>query len=145
MANFIHGNWKKYGNFYCRWSAMMSRCYNKKNKSYNNYGKKGIVVSKDWHDFNNFLKDMYPNFIDGMNIDRINNNKGYSKENCRWATVKENQNNRRNNKYYTFNNLTMSILEWSKYLGIKRSTLAQRIYVYGWSIEKSFNKGVNFG
>ena len=79
------------------WLGIKSRCYNKKNHAYKNYGGRGIFMSDEWkNSFDVFFEDMgfKP---DGLAIDRIDNSKGYSKENCRWVTYKQNANNTRKN------------------------------------------------
>lgn len=76
---------------------MKSRCENPKATAYERYGGAGIKVCRRWQKFENFLEDMGER-PDGKTLDRINNLKGYSKENCRWATIKEQQNNRKNVK-----------------------------------------------
>ena len=68
------------------WSKMIDRCINKNNKRYKDYGGRGISVCEEWHDINNFLADMYPTFIEGLSIDRINTHGNYEPSNCRWAT-----------------------------------------------------------
>ena len=67
----------------------------------------------------------------GLSIDRINNDLGYSKENCKWATSKEQNNNKRNNHRYEFNGKNLTLTEWSEETGIKRITLFKRINYYG--------------
>jgi hypothetical protein len=71
---------------------------NPKNSKYPIYGGRGIKVTKKWIDFEGFYKDMGPTYKKGLSIDRIDTNGDYRLKNCRWATQKEQQNNRRNNK-----------------------------------------------
>lgn len=71
---------------YDTWIGIIKRCTNKKNQAYKNYGGRGITVCDRWLDIKNFIEDMYPSYIKGLEIDRINNDIGYFKENCRWTT-----------------------------------------------------------
>jgi hypothetical protein len=86
---------KKYrGPEYNTWSSMIQRCNNKRNNNYENYGGRGITVCEDWLIFKNFYKDMGERGL-GLTLDRIDNDKGYYKENCRWASKSEQQSNRK--------------------------------------------------
>ena len=71
---------------YDTWTAMMSRCYSLKSKDYNRYGARGITVCNEWHNVENFINDMYPSYVEGLTLDREDNDKGYSAFNCRWTT-----------------------------------------------------------
>ena len=70
---------------YSIWQQMIQRCYNEVHKDFINYGSRGIKVCIEWHNIENFIKDMYPSYKEGLSIDRANNDMGYSKDNCRWA------------------------------------------------------------
>lgn len=82
------------------WTSIIYRCTNPKNSQYKNYGKRGINVCDRWKDFNKFCEDVYEGSKAGLHLDRIDNDKGYSKDNCRWTTPKTNHRNKRNNTYY---------------------------------------------
>lgn len=87
-----------YSKIYRTWVAMLSRCRNSNDPNYVNYGGRGITVCESWHRFENFYEDMGDLPFYEAQIDRIDNDKGYSKENCRWLSAKENSRNRRSTK-----------------------------------------------
>lgn len=128
---------------YSSWKAMKARCLNPKSKSYHNYGNRGIMICERWlNSFENFLADMGEK-SEGLTLERINNDKGYYKENCKWATRKEQANNRRlaNKKYIIidFNGCKLTISQWAKKLNIKRATLKNRLHL-GWPIERALTE-----
>jgi len=133
--NTIHGNATRShkSRTYETWRGMIARCEDPLNKRYNNYHSKGITVCEEWHNFNVFLESMGER-PEGLTLDRKDNSKGYYKDNCRWATVYEQANNRSNNNLQTYNGITMTMMQWSKYLAIDRSTIARRMKD-GWSFE----------
>ena len=114
------------------WGAMIQRCTNSKNKDFGRYGGRGITVCERWHIFSNFLEDMgEPS--SGMSLDRIDNDKGYSKDNCRWATRYEQAQNSRSNRVFTLQGESMCLAEWARRFGINYYTLISRID-RGWYI-----------
>lgn len=123
--------------FYNTWCHMRARCDNPKSKDYPTWGGRGISYVSSWNKFENFLSDMYDTWEPGLTLDRIDNNKDYSPDNCRWATRTEQNNNRRDNHLFTYDGLSMTLVGWSKKLNIKRSTLAQRYYGLKWNTEKT--------
>lgn len=96
------------------WRAMKSRCYNKNFDEYSRYGKRGITVCDEWKDdFQAFYEWAISNgYESNLTIDRIDNNGNYCPQNCRWVTMKEQQNNRSNNHYVEINGVTKTITEW---------------------------------
>lgn len=110
------------------WRAMVQRTTNPRSKDWADYGGRGISICETWLKFENFLSDMgRPDR--GMELDRECNNLGYSKENCRWITHKENCRNRRNTIRVVFQDKEMSLIEASELSGINILTLRSRIKV----------------
>src|SRR5260221_13539157 len=95
------------------WLRMRERCRNPKHVSYLRYGGIGVTICKRWDSFENFAADMGPKPV-GTSIDRYPNNKGnYELGNCRWATLIEQNNNRRNNKLITYQGKTQTVAQWA--------------------------------
>lgn len=127
---------------YRAWNSMKSRCYNKSHTSYRNYGGRGIQVCERWrYDFPTFLNDM-GNRPSKHTLDRIDNDGNYTPGNCRWATYKEQLNNKRGNRLLTLDGKTQTVSQWSTETGIKYWTLSQRVGRYGWSDEDALTKPV---
>lgn len=115
--------------WYNSYRCMKSRCYRTKDHSYKYYGGRGIKVCKEWLNIENFEKWVSENpYFDGATLDRIDSNKDYSPDNCRWATMCEQDNNRRNTIIVTWNGETHSLSEWANITGINRSTLGNRYW-----------------
>lgn len=127
---------------YESWHAMLQRCINPKNHSYHDYGGSGIKVCDRWLVFQSFLEDMGDRPSTLHTIDRIKNNYGYKKENCRWATYRQQQRNKKNNRKETYKGITRLVIEWAEKYKIPYGRLWKRLYVSGWSIERSLTESV---
>ena len=135
-----HTTRTKVSQTYKSWETMIQRCHNKNNPKYHLYGGRGILVCQQWRQFINFLDDM-GEAPRGHQIDRIDNDKGYCKSNCRWRTSKQQGRNRRDNRLITFQGKTQCLSEWADETGINRETISSRIR-RGISIEKSLTTAV---
>lgn len=123
------------------WRSMKERCLNPNNKNYKTYGLIGITVCDEWkNSYESFLSDMGRKPFKNASIERIDNKKGYSKSNCKWASQKEQQNNKSTNRKLTHNNITESIEYWSNATGLKYGTIVMRLH-RGWTIEKTLTNG----
>lgn len=138
---FRHGHAHKHNKTYHAWRGMKKRCLLESNENYKNYGGRGIKVCRRWIDsFESFLADM-GEAPDGMSIDRIDNDGDYEPGNCRWATTKEQANNRRTNVWLSHDGKTLTVKQWSERIGIKTTTLERRIQ-HGWSAQKAIETPV---
>lgn len=116
---------------------MKTRCNNVKHRAYPRYGGRGITYDTAWEKFENFYRDMGPKPHPKMELERIDNEKNYCKENCRWATKKEQTRNRggaRATRMYTYDGKTMCIADWAKEIGITPQSLQKRLNK-GWPLE----------
>lgn len=110
------------------WISMRQRCSNPKNRSYKNYGGRGIYVSESWNaSFQQFYTDIGPRPSAAHEIDRTDNDGPYSKENCRWVTARENLLNRRNNRHVVIDGVTVCISEAARILGVSHGSVVNRI------------------
>lgn len=109
------------------WYNMMQRCLNPEHKSYKDYGARGISVSVSWREFEAFYADMGER-PRGKTLDRVDNDKDYSSENCRWATALEQGQNKRNNRLVTRDDRTQTVAAWCRELGLNPQTVKSRIH-----------------
>ena len=124
---------------YQTWSHLMNRCNpDSVCKDSAKYGKLGILVCDRWLVYENFLEDMGEK-PPGMSLDRLDNALGYSKDNCRWATAKQQAQNRTNNVNITYNGETLCISEWARRLGCTDWALRARIN-NGWDVHRAFTQ-----
>lgn len=113
------------------YTSMISRCEREAHPDYANYGGRGISVCDRWKEsFWNFSADMGKR-PDGHLIERINNDKGYSPDNCRWSSRTEQNNNKRTNRLVTHDGETLTVAQWARRLGISHSSLTWRLNRYG--------------
>jgi len=117
---------------YYRWYNMINRCTKPEIESYKNYGGRGIKVCSRWRSFEKFHSDMGDPPTSDHTLERIDNDKDYFPENCRWATRKEQARNRRTNRTITLGSQTKCLSDWSEDLGVSLSTIEKRIN-RGWS------------
>lgn len=136
-AQYVHGHELdgKKSPTLSTYHSMLQRCKNPSSNSFKNYGAKGVTICDRWLDFNNFLVDMGERPKD-TTIDRINNSKGYSPDNCRWATKKEQAINRKSTLLYTMQGETKCLKDWAREYGIRYLVVFKRIK-RGWSLQDS--------
>lgn len=125
------------------WEAMHTRCYNKNYHGYVDYGGRGIKICEAWlrstkdknGGLHRFLQDMGPRPSPKHSIDRIDNDKEYCPENCRWATRAEQNRNKRNTRRITYKGKTLCLMDWSKVTGLTIGTIYDR-FIRGWSAKR---------
>lgn len=123
-------------NTYSSWSSAKRRCHNPTDAAFKNYGGRGIEMCEEWRNsFEAFYRDMGscpPKYT----IERIDNNLGYFKENCRWATRADQNSNNRKNRYFTINGETALIAEWTRRKGFSYGAIYSRLR-RGWTPEQA--------
>ena len=120
---------------YISWQSMITRCYNPKSVTYKRYGGRGITVCERWlNSFENFFEDMGIRPHIEYTLDRINNEFGYSPDNCKWSSKREQSLNRGNNTIIEFKGVKKNLSVWAKELGINCGTISSRLKS-GWSVQ----------
>lgn len=132
-ARYVHGETKT--RLHKIWESMIARCEYEKHPHYAGYGGRGITVCDEWHRYIEFRDwAITHGYNDDLTIDRIKNEKGYDASNCRWVTMREQQNNKRSNHIVYLGEIGHTISEWSEILGIGKTTIRMRLES-GWSDE----------
>jgi len=119
------------------WANMKDRCQNPNNEHYEDYGGRGIKVCERWESFEDFWEDTKKTYSDDLSIDRINNDGNYEKDNCRWATVIEQNNNRRICKIFTYHGVTDTIPNLCRTFNKNYENVRKRINRHGWGISRA--------
>lgn len=131
--NYKHG-FAKLGaveNLHCRWRHMLERC-----KSHPSYAGRGLTVCSEWKEYLPFREwSLNSGYALHLTLDRIDNDKGYSPEKCRWTTAKIQARNRRTSKLITVRGETKTTAEWSEQTGVSQALIFGRINRLGWSEE----------
>lgn len=130
---------------YAVWNNMKRRCYKEKTESYKRYGARGIIVCDEWRNsFESFKKWADESgYQDGLSIDRIDNDGNYCPENCKWSTVKEQNNNRGVSLMITYKGKTQNLASWCEELNLPYFRTWQRIVQYGYTFEDAITMPVN--
>ena len=145
-ASFKHGDTGT--KLYREWCGIKRRCYNQNHHSYKDYGARGITMCDEWKDdylaFKAWAETQsnYEEFLNSkkseLSIDRMDNDKGYFPDNCRFATAKEQANNRRSNKLITHNGETLTVSQWADKAGLSQQAFNVR-YNAGWTMDQILN------
>lgn len=121
------------------WGKMKERCYRPENHAYKDYGGRGIKVCDEWiNDYVAFKEwAMSTGYADSLTLDRIDNNGNYCPGNCRWATAKEQANNRRNSRRIEYDGLDLTVSEWSDKTGIPYKKIYRKYFERGMSAKEA--------
>ncbi len=120
------------------WRGMIKRCEDKTNAGYRYYGGRGIAICPAWKSYYQFFEDM-GEAPTGLTIERMDNDKGYSPDNCKWATYLEQNNNKSNIRRLTYNHKTQTLTAWAREIGVSVQVLHHRIVIKGWPIDIALN------
>lgn len=122
------------------WFGMKSRCDVKTNTRYPLYGGRGISYDPKWNDFNVFWEDMKDGYKDNLSLDRIDNNKDYSKDNCRWVDQTKQVRNRNSTVTFEYNGIEKPLATWAEEYGFSYWQLYDRVIRRGWNIERALTQ-----
>lgn len=126
------------------WGNMLSRCRSETNPVYYRYGGRGIHVCDEWYKFENFYEwALSSGYDESLTLDRIDNNQGYNPDNCRWATMKEQNVNKRNNVYYEFNGEDLTLSQIADIVGINYKTIHRRVHSLGWDVNRAVTEPIH--
>lgn len=143
ISPLAHKANKKYKNssssrIYNCWQGMIHRCENLSDEFFASYGGRGIKVCEEWHNFDTFADWAMSNgYADNLTIDRINVDGNYCPENCRWATNKEQANNKRNTKYFEYEGKLNTLSQLAETFGVPYKRLYERVMKQNWDIERA--------
>jgi hypothetical protein len=119
------------------WGGMKNRCENPNNRSFPEYGERGISVCERWMKFENFLADMGPRQSPRHSVERLDNERHYEPNNCRWATPQKQGNNKRNNRILEHCGRSMTLAMWAREMRLSPDTLERRLNLLKWPVEKA--------
>lgn len=144
-AGILHGNYK-HGETNTRlfkiWCSMHERCERAKHIHYKDYGGRGIKVCEEWKEYLPFAKwARNHGYTDKLSIDRIDFDGDYAPSNCRWSTMREQQNNKRSNRVVEYRGNSYTLTQLAEKVGINKTTLKERLNV-GWSVEDAVNRPI---
>lgn len=131
MGNDSHEYWI--------WNMVVQRCTNSNVKNWHDYGGRGITVCEEWLRYENFIEDMGIRPSIKHSLERRDNDAGYNKENCYWATRMEQAKNKRNNRWIEIDGETKHLAEWSRHFGICHSLAISRVS-RGWTWKDALSK-----
>lgn len=134
---YKHGSYNN--RIYRIWAGMIARCTNKNAPRYKDWGGRGITVCEKWRTFQGFYEDMKGGYADNLSIDRIDNDKNYCKENCRWATKEEQANNTSQNRYINYNGRTLTLTQLCAELNLSYKAVHHRLQ-RGMQLEEALTK-----
>lgn len=146
-VNAGKANWRyKHGETGTRlfkiWGSMHERCEREKHVHYKDYGGRGISVCDEWSEYLPFATWARSNgYSDKLSIDRIDTNGNYEPNNCRWVTVKEQQNNKRSNRIVIYQGTKYTVTQLAEKIGMNKTTLRERLNM-GWSVRDAVERPV---